>query len=260
MHALSIFFKLCDLNLKKMLVYRTSFWISFVLMAMWVAAYFTLIEVIFYHTPTLAGWNKGQVMIIMSCYYYIQNISDIFFKDVIEDFGDIVRRGELDHLLTKPTSSRLLAFFRGMRFDHLASLVATTAMLIYGLNQVEEPITFLNALAGVGLMGFSLILYFSILSLMSTVVFWVEKNDTFSVLIFNVSQVSRYPRQIFTGVVGTVLTYGLPLALLASVPAEAILGRSIGSIVMLLVVLTAIFYILSAVMWRVGLRRYTSAN
>lgn len=229
-------------------------------MGMWVAAYFTLIEVIFYHTNTLAGWSKGQVMIIMSVYYYIQNISDIFFKDVLEDFGDVVRRGELDHLITKPTSVRLLAFFRGMRFDHLASLLATTAMMIYGTYQLTEPITFINVLAGMGLFLFSLLLYFSILSIISTIVFWVEKNETFSVLIFNVSQVSRYPRQIFTGVFGTVLTFGLPVALLASVPAEAVLGHGSMQPVLILMATSIIFFIISTVVWSYGLRQYTSAN
>ena len=39
MKTLKIFLKLCDLNLKKLLVFRTSFYISFVLMSVWVLAY-----------------------------------------------------------------------------------------------------------------------------------------------------------------------------------------------------------------------------
>lgn len=260
MHNLKIFLKLCNLNLKKLLIYRASFLISLVLMSVWVMAYVTLIEVIFYHTSSLAGWDKGQVLFIMAFYYFVQNIADIFFKDNMEDFGETVRRGEIDFKITKPVSTRLLSFFWEMRFDHVAGLIVTTALFIYALQTISAPLSPGFILLSFVFVGFSCVLYFSILSFIATLTFWIHRNDTFNVLIFNISQLSRYPHQIYTGYVGKMLTFGLPIALLASIPAEIALQFKDGYLPLFFIAISIIFYFLSRIFWRRGLRAYTSAN
>lgn len=237
-----------------------SFWISLALMGMWVIAYVALIEVIFYHTDTLAGWNKGSVLLIMSFYYFVQNVSDIFFKDDFEHFGESVRRGELDFKLVKPASPRLLSFFWEIRFDHAASLIPTSFLFYYALKNLNFEISW--ALLGVGFLFsiVSLILYFTVLSFIATLTFWIHRNDTFNTLIFNVSQLARYPRQIYQHIVGKVLTFGIPLALISSIPAEVALQFENGLLPYFFIGITALFYALGRIFWHYGLRKYTSAS
>ena len=260
MKTLKIFLKLCDLNLKKLLVFRTSFYISFVLMSVWVLAYIVLIEVIFYHTSSLAGWNKGQVLLIMAMYYLVQNCADIFFKDNFEDFGEMIRKGELDFKIVKPAPVRLLAFFWQIRFDHVAGLIVTCGLFYYALRSMQfqiDPAFFLISLLFVGV---SLVLYFSILSCIATLTFWVQRNETFNVLIFNVSQLSRYPRQIYRHLIGKILTFALPLALISSVPAEIALQFRNSPLPLYFIIITIVFYIAGRLFWNYGLKKYTSAN
>lgn len=259
-HNFKIFLKLCNLNLKKLLIYRGSFYISLILMSVWVLSYVTLIEVIFYHTSSLAGWNKGQVLLIMAFYYFIQNIADIFFKDNMEDFGETVRRGELDFKITKPVSTRLLSFFWEMRFDHIAGLFVTTGLFIYAIKTLETPLSLGFFILSFAFVAVATLLYFSILSFIATLTFWIHRNETFNVLIFNISQLSRYPRQIYTNTVGRVLTFGLPVALLASIPAEVALVHKDGYLPLYFVAISIIFYILGRYFWKLGLRAYSSAN
>lgn len=260
MKTLKIFWKLCELNLKKLLVYRASFFVSLLLMSMWVVAYFTLIEVIFTHTKSLAGWNKGSVLLMMSFYYLVQNIADIFFKDDFEHFGEAVRRGELDFKLVKPVSPRLLSFFSEIRFDHAASLIPTGLLFIYAFQNLPEKITLSFFLAGLFFTAVSIVFYFTILSFIATLTFWVHKNDTFNTLIFNVSQLARYPRQIYRGVIGKILTFGVPLALIASIPAEVALRFENSPLPPVFIAITILFYILGRAFWNLGLKRYTSAS
>lgn len=260
MKNIRIFLKLCELNLKKLLIYRVSFAISLFLMAIWVSAYVVLIEVIFHHTETLAGWNKGSVLLVMAFYYLIQNLSDILFKDDFEHFGEAVRRGELDFKLVKPAPTRLLAFFWGIRFDHAAGMVSTGFLFFYAFKNLPGPISMGSLLLGVVFALASVVLYFSILSFIATLTFWIQRNDTFNVLIFNVSQLSRYPRQIYKSIIGNILTFGLPLALIASLPAEIALQFQNGLLPIIFAGMTFLFFILSSLFWHYGLRRYTSAN
>lgn len=257
---MNIFLKLCELNFKKMLAFRASFYISLVLMGMWVAAYAILIEVIFYYTKTLSGWTKGEVIIILAFYYLIQNIADIFFKDNIEHFGQAVRRGELDFRVTKPVSLRLLSFFWEIRFDQLAGLVITALLFWYGLANLSYVPTIVHTLAGIGVVCVSVVFYYSLLTIIASLTFWIEKTDTFNILIFNLSQLSRYPRAMYTDIFGKFLTFVVPMGLIASVPAEIALRSVDYTSLLVLLGLTAIFYLISRIVWYYGIRRYTSAN
>lgn len=260
MHTLRIMLKLCELNFKRLLLFRASFIISLMLMTAWVGAYIVLIETIFYHTPELAGFSKGEVLLVMGFYYLVQNLSDIFFKDNFEDFGETVRRGGLDLKLTKPASPRLLSFFWEIRFDHIAGLILTGFLFIYAFTEMVRPISILFFTVALLMSLISTVLNYSILSLIATLTFWVTRNETFNVLIFNVSQLARYPRQIYSGAVGKVLTFGIPLALISSIPAEIALDIAPPSLVLFFIAITAFFYLVSRIIWNIGLRRYTSAS
>jgi ABC-2 type transport system permease protein len=229
-------------------------------MTIWVGSYVGLIFVIFSHTDTLAGLSRGHVLLVMTFYYLIQNIADIFFKDNFEEFGEKVRRGLIDFDLVKPVPIRMMAFFRQMRFDHISGLIITGVLFYVALRDIGEPINIGAFSLGLFYSLISVVLYWSILSIISTFVFWVSKNDAFRALIWNASQVARYPRQIFNGIVGKIFTYGLPLAVLASIPAEITTSFQQDSLKWYVIGLTLFFYLLSLVFWRYGLRKYSSAS
>jgi len=248
------------MNLKQLLAYRANFFISMILMGVWVSAYVVLVEVIFYHINSLAGWNKGQTLMILSFYYLLQNLSDMFFKDNIENFDDTMLRGELDFFIIRPASTRLLTFFWQMRWDHIGSMIMTLFLFIYAYKNLTEPLSISFFLIGISLVLVALILYFSILTLIASTSFWIGRNNSLRMLIFNVSQLARYPRQIYTQIIGTIFVYLIPIALLAAVPAEVALSKPPGIILAFFIGITILFWILSRIVWERGMRRYSSAN
>lgn len=259
MQNLRTFLQLCKMNFSLMLIYRVSFFISLVLMLFWVFAFTLLVEVIFLHTDTLVGWGKGEVLLILGFYYLLQNIGDIFYKDNFERFGLVLRRGEFDFAITKPVSSRVLSFFRIIRFDHAAGLFVTATLFIYALKNISAPVSWYMLFFGFLFSIVASVLYYYILTLVATLAFFIEKNETFNVLIWNVSQVSRYPRQIYRAFIGKILTYGIPLALLASLPAEVAVQFKHGPLPFIFILLVFLFSIMSHILWKVGVKHYRSA-
>lgn len=257
---LKIFHQLMIMNFKHLLIYRAGFWITLLLMAGWAGAYVVFVEVLFGHIDDLAGWNKAHVLLVLSFYYLFQNISDIFFKDNFEDFSDIMRKGELDFRLTKPASSRMMTFLYRMRFDQLSALIITMGLFSYTLAQFDTPVSPVALSMGIFYMAFSTILYFSLLSIIATFAFWVQKNDTFRVLMWNVSQVARYPRQIYIGLAGKILTFVIPFAGLASIPAEIAVQFNTGYLPYFFAALTVAMLFISKWFWDFGLKKYSSAG
>jgi ABC-2 type transport system permease protein len=66
--------------------------------------------------------------------------------------------------------------------------------------------------------------------------------------------------QMYRGVVRTLLTFVIPVALLTTVPAEAILGRGSLDAVVVSVAVAAALLLISSRLWLWSLRHYTGAS
>lgn len=259
MHNFKVFLQLCSVNLKVLFTYRASFYISFVLNTVWVMSFLIFIEVLFTQIQTLAGLQKGQVLLIMSFYYLFQNIGDILYRENFESFSEQLRKGELDFALVKPASSRTLIFFHRMRFDFLASFLVTLLQCVYSISQLNTPVHPGFLIIGVLYSFVGAVLFFSILSIIATFTFWLIKNESLNSLIWNLSQVARYPRGIYLGIFGKFVTYLLPLALLANIPAEISLQFQENTLLAYFISITIFLLIFSKIFWDFGLKRYSSA-
>ncbi len=256
----TLFIQLININFKYFLEYRVSLLLSFFLTFFWILSYLVFIEVIFYNISTLAGFNKGQVLLIFSFYYLFQTIGNILYRDNFEDFADTMRRGELDFILTKPVPHRMMIFLHKMRFDFLSSFVIVIFLMIYSYQNMEVSFELIPFIMGCLFSVVGSVIFYSLLSIIASLAFWLQRNETLGVLIWNLSQISRYPRQIFGKTFSFILTFILPFALLASVPAEISLKLIGWEFLGYTFIVTLSIYLLSLVLWKTGIKRYSSAN
>lgn len=259
-HNLKVFLTLISINLKVTLAYRASLLISLVLNMLWVASYIIFIEVIFRNVSTLGGASKGEALLIMAFFYFFTNISDILYRDSFEQFGEKMRTGYIDVWLTKPASSRMLMFMSSMRFDYLTAIGVTIALFIYAFQSLNTSPDLHLLGIGIILSLLAHIIFFSVLSILATLNFWFERNDTLNMLAWQLTQVGRYPRAIYTSWARIIFTYLLPLGLIANLPAEATLNLASSRIIIIFIGITATLYIASLLFWKKGLTRYSSAG
>jgi len=257
---LTLFWHLLRVNVKYFLEYRISLLISLFLTFFWVLSYIVFVEVIFHNIDSLAGLNKGQVLLILSFYYLFTTIANIPYRDNFENFAETMRRGELDFILVKPVPHRMMCFLHKMRLDFLSSFAIVAMTMIYAYQFLEESVSLIPLLIGILYSIIGSVIFYSLLSIIASLAFWVSKNDTLGVLIWNFSQIARYPRGIFSESIQKIFTFILPFALLANIPAE-ITAQIIEPKMMLYTILTTVLiYIFSLLLWNTGIKRYSSAN
>ncbi len=259
-HNLKVFFTLISINLKVTLAYRASLLISLALNMLWVMSYIVFIEVIFRNVTTLGGATKGEALLIMAFFYLFTNVSDILYRDSFEQFADKMRTGYIDMWLTKPASSRMLMFMSSMRFDYLTAIGVTIALFIYAFQSMGTSPNMGLLAAGVILSLLAHMIFFSVLSILATMSFWLEKNDTLNMLAWQLTQVGRYPRAIYTTWARVIFTYILPLGLIANLPAEVTLHLADTKTIVAFLLITFTLYIASFLFWKKGLTRYSSAG
>jgi ABC-2 type transport system permease protein len=79
-------------------------------------------------------------------------------------------------------------------------------------------------------------------------------------LFSNAWQLGRYPGDVYAKPVRLLFTYVLPVALIATVPARALLRPVDPSTVFAALGTSAVAVLLATVVWRQGLKRYTGAT
>ena len=260
MHTFKTFLKLISTNIKKNMIYRANFMVTLLGVSLWMTMYVLFFEVLFGHVDSIAGWQKGEVFVFLAFYYIVQGLASTFYKEGFEVFDRKLIRGELDPLLTKPVPSQMLFFFSNVRIDHVLDVLLAFFIFAYASLTTDLSLTLGNlALSSVHLIA-STVLFYHLMLCMILPVFIFERIEVISSTFWNVSQITRYPRQIFTGAGRVVVQFIFPIALLGAIPAEIALGKAEPIWSLLLFALTFIFILIGNASYKYGLSLYNSAN
>lgn len=246
-------------NFVREAVYRSNFLTMLVVDLVWIAVEFTLFTVIYANTETLAGWTKEQVFFFLGIFFASDALFTTFFQRNFWNFSDLVNKGELDILLTKPVSPVFLSLTRWMNLTSIFNLFlgvgiavrfADAAGFAGGWRWALVPVWLLIGLAA----ALSLRFAFSIW------VFWTDRSWAMSRLYYQFFHFATKPDSIFPVAIRYSIMTFLPFAFIGSVPTRALLhGLSIQEYLWVGVVL-AVFTMGNAFLWKRGLKRYQSAS
>lgn len=241
--------------------FRANFFLGIIRQLLWLAAFIFLIEMIFRNTQSLAGWSKAEVLVILALSRIIEGTIDTLFSRNIADLPELVQRGTFDFNLLKPGPVQFYTAFRRFHFHnvigHLSAGLITFAYAVTQLDQVPEPTHWL--LLG-SLIAVSLVIFYSLLILLASLVFFVERLQAIWSFLQLVTEPLTVPFDIFPRAPRIALTYALPIAFIVFVPAQALTGRLALWQLPVALLMAALFLTLANLAWRAGLKRYSSAS
>ncbi len=246
-------------NIVREAVYRTNFFAMIVVDLIWLGVEFSLFTVIYANTPTLAGWTQSQVFFFLGIFFASDALFTTFFQRNFWNFSDLVNKGELDILLTKPVHPLFLALTRWVSVTAIFNFVLGIAIAV----RYAGPAGFSGGWRW-GLLAFWLLVGVLAALMMrfafSIWVFWTERSWALSRLYYQFFSFATKPDAIYPRAIRYLILTALPFAFIGSVPARALLhGLRWDEYVLIAVVLTAFFFVNRA-LWRRGLRRYQSAS
>lgn len=246
-------------NFVREAVYRTNFVTMLLTDLVWIAVEFALFTVIYANTTTLAGWTKEQVFFFLGIFFASDAINATFFQRNFWQFSDLVNKGELDILLTKPVSPVFLALTRWMSLTSILNFFLGLAIAIRyadaagfagGFRWSLVPLWLAIGVASAVLLRFAFAVW----------VFWTDRSWAITRLYFQFFGLATKPDGIFPVAIRYAIMTFLPFAFIGSVPTRALLfGLSAGESVAVATVLVG-FYFFNLYFWRRGLRRYQSAS
>jgi ABC-2 type transport system permease protein len=241
------------------LEYRANFFAQVIQTIAWVVFFLLILLVIYSNTDSVAGWSRADSIILAGTLFVISGIVS-FFTFGLYEIPQQVRLGTMDFVITKPIDSQFWVSLRKVKFSEIGSLVAGFVTLIVGVTQLTDTPRLDQVFAYSILTVCSALIFYAFnMFLMTLSIFWVRV-DNLWILSDSAVNVARYPIDIFQPIVQRVLTFGIPIAFLATIPARQLIHQVDWPMVAVGVFWTAILLMLTRFYWKWATARYTSAS
>lgn len=219
---------------------------------------FMFLFVITTKTKVLAGYSQQQVFIFFLTFNCIDTIAQCLFREVYR-FREKVITGDLDLLMVKPYSVLVRALFGGT--DPLdAILLVPYAILLMITAYSLITVHLFNVFLFLILVGSGVVIAaaFHIVVLALGI---VTTEVDHAILIYrDIFQMTRFPLTIYQEPLRSIITFAIPVGIMVSFPAQALLGIIKPQFVIVSIVFAASFLLFSVTVWRIALRHYTSAS
>ncbi len=259
-----LFFKYSNMNLKLALEYKLNR--SLIALAIFcremigVVVMF-LILLRFLH---IRGWEIHEMLFLYSFLFLSYSLFVLLFAG-IRDFDNMVHSGDFDRLLTRPL---------GLMYQIIAARIDFTATIGHG---VVGIVLFMNTAFSVGIeWNLQNSLYYVLALIGGTIIqaslfllsacfsFWAVKTENLRNLIFfNARRIAGYPLTFYPVFIQKLLIFVIPFSFVNYFPAQYFLKKD-GSYwegyLYLTPVVGALLFILVFLLWRLGVRSYTSTG
>jgi len=242
------------------LQYRVDFFIQMVMSLFWSAIALTPLLVLFTMRDSVAGWSENEALIVAGFFMTLKGVLQGAIQPALTNVVEHVRKGTLDFLLLKPVDAQFMLSTSKLDLARVTDVLAGLGLSMYALRKSGAHPTLGQVALALLILTSAVTVLYSIWILVVSLSFRVVKVDNLSYLIVSVFDAARFPSSVFQGALAFVFTFIVPLALMTTYPALALLGKLRPHEVLTALLVAAVFLFLSRFVWLRSVRFYTGAG
>lgn len=240
--------------------YRVDFLLGALLSVFWSGAAVTPLLVVYTRRPTLGGWTRPEALLVVAFFTLLKGVIQGAIEPSVTNTVEHLRKGTLDFLLLKPADAEFLVSTTRLQPWRATDLAGGMALLAWALHDLGRPVSFAAMGAALCLVGAATAILHSLWILVVALAFVTVKVDNLAFLLGSVYDAARWPATVWRGALAWVFTLVIPLAVMTTYPALALLGRldlahGLGALA-----LAAVFVTVARLVWTRSIRNYTSAG
>lgn len=256
---LMLFFHQSKLKIARSMMYRFDFIIGITIALAFNSIGPILQYLIFTQTEGFPGWTLEEIILFQGVLLLALGIRVLLFGDLHGFVLDLVRDGDLDRFLIKPAPALGIIIGSGFSLNGIGSIFAGMAIIVYSVHSLELVITIVQIALFLLTLMFGVILYLGLEVLYICSVIILINIGRLDDILQSITRFGEYPLSIFAPVTKIVLITIVPFAIWANYPAE-ILIRGWENIIMVCMACCTLFLIGSLYLWKICIKRYTSAG
>lgn len=257
MKCIRLFLIYFKLHIKSMIIYRGDFFFSLFSDVVWSVAGLLIMQGIFGNGSSIGSYTYNEVAFMYAYSLTSLGIYYVFFRNVANISEKYIYEGNLDRLIVRPINTFFQIVLEKFSIDKGGDLVVGIILLVVYGNKISVLWDVKTLFVLIILLLCSSLIYLEINSIYAVSSFWLEDRYGLSGCLDSFRIFVKYPIDIYNQALRFILTFFLPYAFTAFYPAMVFLkGRS--EYIALTVLMTIIFAMILYVLWKKGIRRYSS--
>lgn len=220
--------------------------------------FFLLLVLVVGKTKALAGYDLSQIIFFFLTFNLVDILAQALYREAYR-FRGLVTSGDLDLVLVKPAHPLLRVLFGGVDVLDIITLVPLLALIVYYAGQIGSLNIFsvsLYLLLVVNALLLATAFHIAALAVgvLTTAVdhtMWIYRDLT---------SMGRIPVDFYSGFIRALLTFVIPVGIMMTFPAKAIMGLLSGPLVFYSFIIGIVLFGTSLKFWNWSLTRYSSAS
>ncbi len=240
--------------------YRADFLLDGATEVFWTITAVVPLYVVFHVRPRVAGWSFGEALMVLGWFTFLSGVLEGAINPSLVSVVEHIRKGTLDFVLVKPADAQFLV--STARFQPWRAMNVLTSLVIFawGFHELGRPPSAGAVAASAFSAAAAVAVLYSLWIITVSAAFYVVRIDNLTNLFNAVFDAARWPIGVFRGAVRVVFTFVVPLALMTTVPAEALLGTLAPSVLAASAGGAVLALAVSRSVWKASIARYTSAG
>jgi ABC-2 type transport system permease protein len=240
--------------------YRVDFFVELAIVAFWGGVALVPLLVLFRERHGVAGWSWSEALVVVGVFTMLKGMLTGAIQPALTNVVEHLRKGTLDFLLLKPADAQFMLSTSKLDLARMADFATGGAIVAWALAQ-QPTAPSPGAIAVALLLGLcAVVILYSLWVLAVSLAFRFVKIDNLSYLIVSTYDAARWPSSVFQGVLAFLFTFVVPLALMTTYPALALLGRATWVHVAVSFGTACAFFALGRFAWTRSIAKYTSAG
>lgn len=240
--------------------FSANFIVTVLIHLFFIGANLAFFALIWFRVGGFGGLTPYQMLFFMGTFHLADAVYMVFAFFGIMEIPELIRKGDMDYLLTKPVPSQFLVTFRSFNWFSLTDLVLGVCMIVFALMKMQVTFSWYNLLFFAVMVVNGAAISYALSCLVITLAFITIAVDAVWAIFFEIGELEKYPMGIYPPPWKTIFAVTLPTILVANFPAYFGLGKlSVWELLWFFAASAALLFA-SHRFWQYGLKKYQSAS
>jgi ABC-2 type transport system permease protein len=252
-------YEFARISLKSQLEYRMNFISGVFVESAYMCIKMTYLIVVVNNGAIVGGLSPAMMAIFIGTFMFMTGIA-MLLSGVFR-LGVKILRGELDQLMVKPGSLLFLqtmgSFDFAMAFPNCGCGIA---VILWGWQNAGIPVTGATLGGFLFFMAVGIFMTYGFTLIPQILGFWVSSFGGVYAVFWALWDYNNMPMNIYPRLIRDIGTFVVPVFLVTNWAGLFAMGRLTALEIAWWIVVPILVFIIAHIMWKFGLRRYTSVN
>ncbi len=215
---------------------------------------------VFQQIPDLQGWTLDQLIFIYGFAQIPRGIDHLFTDNIWLVAYRLVINGDFDRYMLRPMNIFFQVIAEKLQPDALGELLIGTILVVRSLTKgivivdgLHVALFFVSIFAGA-------LIYTSIKLFFASLAFWLKVSGPFLQIAYDMANFAKYPTEIYSKGVRFLITWVIPFAFVAYLPASFFMKADTSAVVVIECGIAFVFWWIAYALFHRGTQVYESAG